>query len=55
MIARLLSVLSLIDTNTGDDNSLEQRLYYNADVGRHSSERQQEVNREYVRVASSDV
>eukprot|EP00242_Pyramimonas_sp_CCMP2087_P000640 CAMPEP_0198229648 /NCGR_PEP_ID=MMETSP1445-20131203/114232_1 /TAXON_ID=36898 /ORGANISM="Pyramimonas sp., Strain CCMP2087" /LENGTH=122 /DNA_ID=CAMNT_0043910115 /DNA_START=721 /DNA_END=1089 /DNA_ORIENTATION=+ len=35
-----------------DGNSLERRLYYNADVGRPSFERQQEVNREYVRVAT---
>jgi hypothetical protein len=38
--------------NTEDDNSLERRLYYNADVGRPSSERQQEVNRKYVLVAT---
>jgi hypothetical protein len=40
---------------TGDDNSLERRLYYNADAGRPSFERQQEMNREYVRVATPDM
>jgi hypothetical protein len=30
-----------LETDTDDDNSPERRLYYNADVGRPSFERQQ--------------
>jgi hypothetical protein len=44
-----------LETDTGDDNSLERRLYYNAEVGRPSFERQKEANREYVRLATSDM
>jgi hypothetical protein len=38
--------------DTGDDHSLERRLCLNADVGRPSVDRQKEVNREYVLVAT---
>ena len=41
-----------LETDTGDNNCLERSLYDNADVGRPSFERQQEVNRDYVRVAT---
>jgi hypothetical protein len=44
--------LAAIDTDTGNDHSFEQRLYYNADVGWPSCERQNEVNGEYILVAT---